>query len=342
MDLDLTSEQGQLVEAFSSLYSNESTPERVRAAEELGFDPKLWAELVEIGVLHMAVGEVSGGWGATLLDLALIAELQGRYLATAPVIEAQVAIRLLERLGGSASTSALAEALADGWITTLGLHPVAAGVAPLVPQAAIAHAAVISTPDAVHLISLGENRNRPATLASGAAADVTFHENETVLTDARSASAPLATAEHEWLVLTAAALVGMGARALEIGVEYVKERKAWGVPVGSFQSVAHALADSATAIDGARLLTHSAAWAAPEQPERARELAAMAFAFAYETARDVTYKSLHFHGGYGFMLEYDIQLYYRRTREMALLWGDPATAYQLVADHRYGPRAEGA
>ena len=127
----------------------------------------------------------------------------------------------------------------------------------------------------------------------------------------------------DFLVLTAAGLVGIGARALEIGVEYVKERKAWGVPIGSFQAIAHRLADSATAVDGARLLAYEAAWAASDEPDRHSELAAMAFAFAYESARDATYRSLHFHGGYGFMMEYDIQLYYRRARAWANVYAEP-------------------
>src|SRR5262249_13743529 len=138
---------------------------------------------------------------------------------------------------------------------------------------------------------------------------------------------------------TAGALVGIGARALEIGVEYVKERKAWGVPVGSFQSVAHRLADAAATIDGARLLTHEAAWAVDAQPDRAAELAAMAFAFASESARDTTHRSLHYHGGYGFMMEYDVQLYYRRARGWANVLAEPRVAFRRVADKRYGDDA---
>ena len=60
----------------------------------------------------------------------------------------------------------------------------------------------------------------------------------------------------------------MGARALEIGVEYVKERHAFGVPIGSFQAVAHGLADAATGVDGGGLLAREAAWAAAEEPDR--------------------------------------------------------------------------
>ena len=109
------------------------------------------------------------------------------------------------------------------------------------------------------------------------------------------------------------------------------------MPIGSFQGIAHRLADTAAAVDGARLLAYEAAWAVDDQPERAAELAAMAFAFAYETARDATYRSLHFHGGYGFMMEYDIQLYFRRARGWANVFDDPEHVYRRVADRRYGP-----
>ena len=57
--------------------------------------------------------------------------------------------------------------------------------------------------------------------------------------------------------------------------------------------------------------------------KRSSELAALAFAFATETARDAAGWSLHFHGGYGFMNEYDVQLYWRRARAWAGGWGEP-------------------
>jgi alkylation response protein AidB-like acyl-CoA dehydrogenase len=107
------------------------------------------------------------------------------------------------------------------------------------------------------------------------------------------------------------------------------------VPIGSFQGVAHRLADRACEVDGAELLAREAAWAVAEEPGRAAELAAMAFGFAAETARDTTYHALHFHGGYGFMLEYDIQLYFRRARAWAAVLSEPRGAYRRVADVRY-------
>jgi alkylation response protein AidB-like acyl-CoA dehydrogenase len=349
IDLSTSVEQDQLVDAFSSLYSKHSTPERVRAAEPVGFDAALWAQLGELGTTAMAVGEEHGGWGATVLDLALVAEQQGRFVAPAPVIEAQVAARLLAA-AGPPGAAALAAMLAGERLVTLALHPAGRdGRAGLVPAGAVADAAIVLVGDRLVLVPLtgGDGlRTTVENLGSMPLADVdvtaalassSSPDDVVELASGPAAVALLDAALDDWLVLTAAALVGVGARALELGVDYVKERKAWGVPIGTFQAVAHPLADSATAVDGSRVLAYKAAWAADEQPERAGELAAMAFAHAAESARDATYRSLHFHGGYGFMMEYDVQLLYRRARAWANVWGEPAAAYRRVADKRYGP-----
>ena len=65
-------------------------------------------------------------------------------------------------------------------------------------------------------------------------------------------------------------------------------------------------------------------------------LAPLAFAFAAEAARDASYRSLHFHGGYGFMLEYDVQLYWRRSRAWANVVMSPERAYRLAGARRLG------
>jgi alkylation response protein AidB-like acyl-CoA dehydrogenase len=303
VDLALTPEQQQLVEAFGALYAKHATPERVRAAEPLGFDKALWEQVQEMGAVAMAVGESAGGWGASPEDLALVAEQQGRAVAPVPVIEAQVAARLLARLGDGRAAEVLAALLAGERLVTVGLHPALDGRAGLVPAAAVADEAIVLDGDRLVLVPLEGARVAVENVGSMPVADVTVEPAAEVLASGPDAVAALDAAIDDFLFLTAAALVGIGARALEIGVEYVKERKAWGVPIGSFQAVAHRLADSATALDGARLLAYEAAWAVSEDPERAAELAAMAFAFAYETARDASYRSLHFHGGYGFMME---------------------------------------
>jgi alkylation response protein AidB-like acyl-CoA dehydrogenase len=341
VDLRLSPEQEQLVEAFSGLYGKRAAIEHVRAAEPSGFDADLWARLGDLGVLPMAVDEPSGGWGASFLDLAVVAEQQGRFLAPAPVIETQVAARLLARLGEPGARP-LSDALSGDRLITFAPRRARDDVAGLVPAGSVADDAVILIGDRLVLVPLDGARTSVENLASMPLADIALLDGAgtgLVLADGPAALEAHDRAVDEWMALTGAALVGIAARALEIGVDYVKERYAWGVPIGSFQAISHRLADSAAAVDGARLLALEAAWAVAEEPERSAELAAMAFAFGYETARDATYRSLHFHGGYGFMMEYDIQLYYRRARGWAEVYDDPGLVYRRVADRRYGPVA---
>ncbi len=119
------------------------------------------------------------------------------------------------------------------------------------------------------------------------------------------------------------ALVGLGEAALAIGVQYAKDRVQFGHPIGSYQSIARDLADAATLVDGARLLAREAAWSQSDDEEQFASLASMAFQFATRAARRASNVALHVHGGYGFTLEYDIQLYYRRAEAWPLRLGDP-------------------
>ena len=81
-----------------------------------------------------------------------------------------------------------------------------------------------------------------------------------------------------------------------------------------------------------------AAWAADEAEPDATALARMAFLFAARSAQQTTAVALHVHGGYGFTLEYDIQLYHRRAKAWPLLLGDPRRGALHLADALFGPR----
>ena len=83
-------------------------------------------------------------------------------------------------------------------------------------------------------------------------------------------------------------------------------------------------------------MAQKAAWALDTDHPRSRELAALAFAYASETAERATYRAIHFHGGYGFMLEHDVQLFYRRARGWARVWGSADDGYRRAATARYG------
>jgi alkylation response protein AidB-like acyl-CoA dehydrogenase len=330
MDLRPSLEQQQLVDAFASLYAAQASSAQVREAEPLGFSPELWARLRETGALEMAVPEDHGGWGASLLDLALVAEQHGRAVAPAPLVETQVAARLLARL----DADVLPQVLSGERLVTLAVRPSRDGVLTLVPGGAVAQQVVALDGDRLVLVDVPADVRLVENSGCLPLADLAVPADAAVLAQGAAALEAYATALDEWRVLTAAALSGLASRALEIGVAYVKERQAFGVAIGSFQGVAHRLADRACEVDGAELLAREAAWAAAEEPGRAAELAAMAFGFAAETARDTTYHALHFHGGYGFMLEYDAQLYFRRARAWANVLCEPRAAYRRVTDVR--------
>lgn len=335
MDLDPTDEQQSIVDVFGGLAERTVPLDRLRDHEPVGFSPELWAHLVAVGAPGMAVPEAAGGAGATLLDLALAVEALGRHLAPAPLIEHAVTARLL------AGADALSSDVLDGSrVATLALRPVRDGRARLVPAGAVATTVVAF--DGEHLVVVDTEAGRHVpNLASAPLADRDLTDAR-VLTSGPPGADLHRRAVDEWRVLTAAALVGLGLGALEIAVRYVTEREQFGVPIGSFQSLQHTLADVSVALDGAELLARKAAWAHDAHLDDAAELGAMAFLFAAEQAQRASERALHFHGGYGFMEEYDIQLFYRRAKGWANVLDEPAHEYARLADLRYGPVAADA
>jgi len=338
VQLGLSDDQEQLVAAFEIFFSKEAPPSRVRQAEPLGFDAELWAKLGELGVPMMGVPEGAGGGGASLLDVVLLAEQFGASLAPVPFVEAAVTARLLAAVGTPARELLDAMAVSPPAIGAVALRPAVDGLARLVPAGAVADVVVgIDGGDLVAVVSPPDGL-APGNLGTGPVADRSLRAGARhVLATGAGASAFHRTALDEWRVLTAGALVGLAGAALRIGVAYAKSRHQFGVPIGSFQSIARDLADAATAVDGARLLAREAAWAAVEAADEFEKLASMAFLFAARTAQQAAGVGLHVHGGYGYMLEYDIGMYYRRAKAWPLAAGDPRRGVQHLADTLFGP-----
>jgi len=114
-------------------------------------------------------------------------------------------------------------------------------------------------------------------------------------------------------ITAAAYAVGTGRVALEATLAYVKQRQQFGQPIGKFQGVQWMLADMATALEAARLLTYQAAWLADAGLPHIKE-ASMAKLFATETATRLASDALQLHGGYGYVLESPIQRLYRDVK----------------------------
>ena len=138
------------------------------------------------------------------------------------------------------------------------------------------------------------------------------------------------TVMHDGAILAAAQAVGGTQYALDITVQYAKDRHQFDKPLGAFQALAHYLADGATAVDGAEALVHEAAWARSEGRSVAK-LAPMAKLFACQTFREVTATAQQIFGGIGFTVEFDIQLYFRRAKQLQLSWWDTRALEERVA-----------
>jgi alkylation response protein AidB-like acyl-CoA dehydrogenase len=179
---------------------------------------------------------------------------------------------------------------------------------------------------------------RRRTLAGLAVADVDLTGAAVVL-EGEAARTAMALALDEWRALTSVAQAGLARATLEVGVDYAKERHQFGVPIGSFQSIQHRFAQLHARVDGSRLLAYEAIWALDEDDPSAPARAAQASWFCGEVAEEAAGFSLHVHGGYGFMLEYAVQLHVRRAKAARLVLDDPRQELRAVAERRWGPRA---
>jgi alkylation response protein AidB-like acyl-CoA dehydrogenase len=111
----------------------------------------------------------------------------------------------------------------------------------------------------------------------------------------------------------AALSVGTAQGAYEAALKYSKQRKQFGRPISEFQSIQNKLADMATSIDAARLMTFRAAWM-KDQGQRVTKESAMAKLFASEAAVRAADEALQIHGGYGFIKDYPVEKFYRDVK----------------------------
>ncbi|AEF37776.1 acyl-CoA dehydrogenase family protein [Mycolicibacter sinensis] len=139
-------------------------------------------------------------------------------------------------------------------------------------------------------------------------------------------------AVRSWgFLLEAAQLVGAAQALIHYGVGYVSQRRQFGVPIGSFQGVAHPLAEAATAVQAADLLTRHAAYLADCDGAVPLFAAAMAAAKARSSSRQAASTVHQALGGYGFTVEADCQLYSRRIRAWTAAMADPMPTLGALA-----------
>ncbi len=369
MDLKFTDEQNMLRDMTRDLCNDYSDVAVVRKMENdpIGIPTELWAQMQGTGLLGMRIPEAHGGMGLSLLDCAVIYEQLGRFLAPGPYFDSTVmSAGALVHSADATWQAALLPAIASGdsIVVPAWLEPdngfgaagvqmrarrdgddyVLEGVKRHVFYARAAHKLLVlaRTGDEAESISLfivdadsaGLHYEQQRTMASDTQYKLTFDKvrvPQSARVGAENTGWKSWTAAlQEGLVLLAAWAVGGADRALEITVQYAKDREQFDKPIGAFQALAHYMADASTVVEGAKVLVLEAAWAHTEGKSIDR-LAPMAKLFGCKAFRDVTAMAQQVHGGIGFTLDYDIQLFYRRAKQLQMNWWDSRYLEELVA-----------
>jgi alkylation response protein AidB-like acyl-CoA dehydrogenase len=364
MDLDFTPEQELLRETVRGLCARHASLTVVREMEDdpVGYPAAFWEQLGSLGLLGMTIPEEFGGSGMTMLDAAVVYTELGAALAPSPHFASSVlSAGLIARSPSSDVKSSWLPRIASGAaiITPAWLEP-EGGYGPAgVRLSASASSGggyvlngvkrhVVFASSATRLLLLARDGDEVImVLVDPAAPGVEMTQQMTVASDTQyrvsfdavevGPDAVVArgwgawnAVMHDGIILAAAYAAGGARHALDITVQYSKDRHQFDKPLGAFQALAHNMADAVTAVDGAETLVYEAAWTRSENRSVDR-LAPMAKLFACRVFRDVTAMAQQIFGGVGFTLDYDIQLYFRRAKQLELSWWDTRYLENLVA-----------
>jgi len=343
-----------------------------------GVHRELWQRFGELGLCGLMVPESAGGSGMSLLDGVVLYEELGRSLAPLPhFVSCVLSAAAITEAGSPAQQAELRGGIASGeTIATVGWLEPGGGYKPrgvqlaaradgdgFVLDGAKEHVPFAAAADLVVVLARSGDDDTDIDLfvVEAGAPGLSLDQRMSISSDTQyratldgvhvGAGARLGTpdaaagagweawqrAMHSGAILAAAQAVGGASAALEMTVEYAKERRQFDKALAEFQAVSHYLADARTALDGAELLVYEAAWAHSTGRSTER-LAPMAKLFACRTYREITAMCQQVFGGIGFTVEYDIQLYFRRAKQLQLSWWDQATCEDRIADAVLGAR----
>jgi alkylation response protein AidB-like acyl-CoA dehydrogenase len=306
MDFDLTDDQKEIKRVAKELLADRSPLTKVREAAEAGeYSDALWRELCELGWPGIAVAEEHGGQGLGAVELAVLLEELGYACAATPFLSTAVTAAVIQSAGTAEQQARWLPGLASGESTAgigtseLMADGVGADVVVLIDGD---DAFLVEAPQAETLVSIDSTRRFATVNADGE---------------------PLAPHAVERIrAAISAEVVGICQRALDMTLAYVKDRRQFGVAVGSFQAVSHRCAQMLLQTESARSTAYYAAWAADAAPDRLTEASALAAAAAADSGREVTASAIQAHGGIGFTWEADVHWLYKRAQlDTAMLGG---------------------
>ncbi|MCB9727247.1 MAG: acyl-CoA/acyl-ACP dehydrogenase [Deltaproteobacteria bacterium] len=323
MRFRFTEDQTLFRDAAREMLARHCGPEVVRAAYEQGAGaPDAWRHLAEQGISGMLLPEAQGGLGLGMCELILILEETGFAALSEPVVETvAVAGPLLEECGATALLARWAPAIAGGRARVgLGLDG-----QPYVEGADRADLLLMERAGELHALTPERALLTAQASVDGARRLFTVQWAEgtgTRVAQGEMAARALARARLRATLGTAAQLIGLGARCVELAVEYAKVRTQFGRPIGAFQAVQHKLVDAFAALAMARPAVYRAAWSLDRGDPEVDLHVSMAKAQASDAATLCTRSALQCHGAIGYTTEYDLHLYMKRAWALSRAFGD--------------------
>jgi alkylation response protein AidB-like acyl-CoA dehydrogenase len=369
LDLEFSPEQEMLRETVRGVCATTCPLSVVREMEDdpVGYSPELWKQLSHLDLIGLQIPEEYGGSSMTTVENVVLYEEFGRSLAPSPHFvssilcggvlvgagsdaqkrewlprivtgEAILSVAWLEPDNGFGpqGVQMRAERKGEGFTLTGTKRHVAfaSSASRLLVLARVGPSPLDIDLFLVDPTTAGVTLTQQMTIGSDTQYRIDFDGVQVDGSDriggTGSGWSTWDTVMHDGAILAAAQAVGGTQYALDITVQYAKDRHQFDKPLGAFQALAHYLADGATAVDGAEALVHEAAWARSEGRSVAK-LAPMAKLFACQTFREVTATAQQIFGGIGFTVEFDIQLYFRRAKQLQLSWWDTRALEERVA-----------
>lgn len=349
MDLSPTDDQQAIIGLAGQIVGDHAAPEDLRSLERAGrcHHASLWDALVRADLVGLALPTPSGGGGFGLLEAALVAEEVGAHVAPVPYVEAVAAGRALGAAGDD-----LARDVAQGTIVVPALRedvdcresttPVTTaardatgwrltGTKRLVSGATAASAYLVSTTVggevSLHVVDAGDVAGATDSIST---TGQVLRSLDLDGTPGRRIDMPdgidaLQRLLHELRVLRCAQLGGVARGAVRLAADHCTQREQFGSPIGTFQAVAHRMADAWLDANLIEATTRHAAWRT-DQDLPAGQAAASAARWACEAGQRVVLAAQHLHGGVGVDLDYPVHRYYRWAKDIELQLGGASVA----------------
>jgi len=369
MDYDLSSEQNILKESAHKMLAKECPSEFVRemAEDETGYSEKLWKKMADLGWMSLLVPETYDGSGVNFLDLSILLSEFGYYCVPGPFFSTVVLGGLpILTAGSKAQKAELLPEIAAGkrkmtlaWLEQDEIYQPSGiqltaektatgftldGTKLFVPDAHLADTiiCVARTASEANAVSLfivdatlpGIQLTSLETMSGDKQYEVRFEKvaipADRLLGDLNGAWPVLEEIMLKAAVAKCAEMAGGADKVMELVIPYVKGRKQFGKPVGAFQAVQHHCANMLTFQDTNKFMLYQAAWRISEGLSFTAE-ASMCKAWVNESHAKLVGLGHQIVGGLGFMEEYDLQLYFKRARTAAQMFGSSDDHREIVA-----------